>query len=120
MTEYYTLPQLYTFHNFDRCITMTQSHPKEADYCVVETEIVPNETSTVWKTILKYSNDTKRHFRHDKLEFGLCRSVCGQLLEKYERFYLEDNLYVGRGESSVSVFLSMINKRLKKFCSCSM
>lgn len=92
MTEYYQLPQLYVYHDYDRCM-VSSSDSVDATYCIVETVIQPNDSSSIWNLIVKYNN-TKRHFRHEKLQYGLCRSVCSKLLENYERFYLEDNLYL--------------------------
>lgn len=103
MTEYYQLPQLYVYHDYDRCLSSpTPSNGLSANYCIVETVIEPNKSSSIWNLIVKY-NSTKRHFRHDKVQFGLCHSVCLKILEKYERFYLEDNLYLKKSGDQDSV-----------------
>ncbi|XP_063697874.1 nose resistant to fluoxetine protein 6-like [Culicoides brevitarsis] len=92
MTEYYQLPPLYVYHDFDKCMALSPPSD-DAKYCIVETVIQPNLSSSVWNLIVKY-NDTKRHFRHDKIQHGLCRDTCTKLLEQYARWYQEDNLYL--------------------------
>lgn len=91
-TEYYSMPPIYNFHNYDECM---EKYSGEALYCVVDTILQPNLSSNIWKTILKY-NDTKRHFRHDHLQYGLCFQECNKSLARYARFYLEDNFYTGK------------------------
>ncbi|XP_038121399.1 nose resistant to fluoxetine protein 6 [Culex quinquefasciatus] len=81
MTEYYKLPKLYLYDDYDRCL---QEFPSEAIYCLVDTEIKPNSTATIWPLIEKFSNDSKRSFRHDRLQRGLCMARCHAILDRFD------------------------------------
>ncbi|XP_053686956.1 nose resistant to fluoxetine protein 6-like [Sabethes cyaneus] len=82
MTEYYKLPSLYKYDDFDRCL---QEFDTPAVYCLVDTTIKPNSTALIWPLIEKYSNDTKRSFRHDRLQRGICMNWCKKLMDRYDR-----------------------------------
>ncbi|XP_055629971.1 nose resistant to fluoxetine protein 6-like [Toxorhynchites rutilus septentrionalis] len=82
MTEYYMLPKLYKYDDFDRCLHEFDS---KAVYCLIDTTIKPNTTATIWPLIQKYSNDTKRSFRHDRIQRGFCMNWCKKIMEKYDR-----------------------------------
>ena len=77
MTEYYGMPKLFIYDEFDRCLT---EHDENAVYCIVDTVIKPNNSATIWPIIEKYTNDTKRHFRHDRVQRGICMNRCEKLI----------------------------------------
>ncbi|XP_058833864.1 nose resistant to fluoxetine protein 6-like [Topomyia yanbarensis] len=82
MTEYYTIPNMYKYDDYDRCM---QEFDVKAVFCLVDTTIKPNTTATIWPLIQKFSNDSKRSFRHDRLQRGLCMNWCSKLMAKYDR-----------------------------------
>ncbi|XP_065086708.1 nose resistant to fluoxetine protein 6-like [Ochlerotatus camptorhynchus] len=91
MTEYYKLPKLYKYDDYDRCMLEFDA---KAVYCLIDTVIKPNTTAAVWPLIEKFSNDTKRSFRHDRIQRGLCMNWCEKIMDKYDyetqmKYYLE-------------------------------
>ncbi|XP_029725442.2 nose resistant to fluoxetine protein 6-like [Aedes albopictus] len=91
MTEYYKLPKLYKYDDFDRCL---QEYDTKAVYCIIDTHIKPNISATIWPLIEKFSNDTKRSFRHDRIQRGLCMNLCEKIMGKYDyetkmKYYLK-------------------------------
>ncbi|XP_001661710.2 nose resistant to fluoxetine protein 6 [Aedes aegypti] len=91
MTEYYKLPKLYKYDDFDRCL---QEFDAKAVYCIIDTHIKPNTSAAIWPLIEKFSNDTKRSFRHDRIQRGLCMNLCEKIMEKYDyetqmKYYLK-------------------------------
>ncbi|KAL1399496.1 hypothetical protein pipiens_008163 [Culex pipiens pipiens] len=99
VTEYYKLPKLYLYDDYDRCL---QEFPSEAIYCLVDTEIKPNSTATIWPLIEKFSNDSKRSFRHDRLQRGLCMARCHAILDRFDH-RTQMKYYLGHWNQSSEV-----------------
>uniref|UniRef100_A0A182MS93 Acyltransferase 3 domain-containing protein n=1 Tax=Anopheles culicifacies TaxID=139723 RepID=A0A182MS93_9DIPT len=76
------MPPLYLYDDYDRCL---EEFPVRATYCLVDSWIVPNDSIPLWSVIEQFSTDTKRSFRHDRLQRGLCMSRCHQLMSKFDR-----------------------------------
>ncbi|XP_063697878.1 nose resistant to fluoxetine protein 6-like [Culicoides brevitarsis] len=62
-------------------------------WCATYSIIKPNRSNEVWNIIEKYSNDTKRHYRHDLLQTGVCIKWCLDKLKNYDNETLK-SLYV--------------------------
>uniref|UniRef100_A0A182JNH5 Uncharacterized protein n=1 Tax=Anopheles christyi TaxID=43041 RepID=A0A182JNH5_9DIPT len=75
------MPPLYLYDDYDRCL---EEFPVRATYCLVDSWIVPNDTNPLWSVIEQFSTDTKRTFRHDRLQRGLCMNRCHQLLTRFD------------------------------------
>ncbi|XP_037888711.1 nose resistant to fluoxetine protein 6-like [Glossina fuscipes] len=89
------MPPIYQFDDYDKCLSINPSA-----YCVVYAEIEPNHSSQLWNQIDIYSKDINRHFRHDRLHFGVCVERCKSLLESltvFERQQLYDRR-IGKNE----------------------
>uniref|UniRef100_A0A336KT86 CSON015541 protein n=1 Tax=Culicoides sonorensis TaxID=179676 RepID=A0A336KT86_CULSO len=86
MTEYFKMPPLVNGDNFDKCLE--GSHDLRV-FCAVTTFIKPDKSNFVWNIIEKYSNDTKRNYRHDIVRSGLCISRCEEELKNLDESYLE-------------------------------
>ncbi|XP_052893013.1 nose resistant to fluoxetine protein 6-like [Anopheles moucheti] len=82
ITAYYQMPPLYLYDDYDRCL---EEFPVRATYCLVDSWIVPNDTIPLWSVIEQFSSDTKRSFRHDRLQRGLCMNRCHLLMSKFDR-----------------------------------
>uniref|UniRef100_A0A182NJB8 Acyltransferase 3 domain-containing protein n=1 Tax=Anopheles dirus TaxID=7168 RepID=A0A182NJB8_9DIPT len=76
------MPPLYLYDDYDRCL---EEFPFGATYCLVDSWIVPNDTIPLWSVIEQFSADTKRSFRHDRIQRGLCMNRCRQLMGKFDR-----------------------------------
>lgn len=48
VTEYYKLPKLYKYDDFDRCL---QEFDAKAVYCIIDTHIKPNTSAAIWPLI---------------------------------------------------------------------
>lgn len=72
------MPAVYRFDDYEECMGLDQ---EKALYCVVNTYIKPDE-SELYGLIKNFSMNTKQHFRHDKLQRGLCMRSCEKTLEK--------------------------------------
>ncbi|XP_062550046.1 nose resistant to fluoxetine protein 6-like isoform X2 [Armigeres subalbatus] len=115
VTEYYMLPQLYKYDDYDRCL---QQLDTKAVYCIVDTTIKPNASATIWPLIEKYSNDTKRSFRHDRIQRGLCMSGCQQIMGKYDhetqmKYYLKPFNQTSEITFDRNTFRSALDWRIK-------
>ncbi|XP_034114966.2 nose resistant to fluoxetine protein 6 [Drosophila albomicans] len=74
MTQYYEMPQLYDFDDYDRCL---QEFPGTvATYCFVRADIEPDSSSAAWRAIEEISKYNRHHFNHRHLYFGLCVHKC--------------------------------------------
>ncbi|XP_052873708.1 nose resistant to fluoxetine protein 6-like [Anopheles cruzii] len=82
VTAYYQMPPLYLYDDYDRCL---EEFPVRSVYCLVDSWVAPNDTIAGWSVIRHFSGDTKRSFRHDRLQRGLCMNRCAQLMAKYDR-----------------------------------
>lgn len=88
VSSFYRMPPIYQFDDYDKCLSVNPS-----TYCIVYAEIEPNHFSQLWNQIDIYSKDINRHFRHDRLHFGVCIERCKILLESltvFERQQLYD------------------------------
>uniref|UniRef100_A0A182UXI0 Acyltransferase 3 domain-containing protein n=1 Tax=Anopheles merus TaxID=30066 RepID=A0A182UXI0_ANOME len=75
------MPPLYLYDDYDRCL---DEFPERATYCLVDSWIVPNDSAPLWSVIVQFSADSKRSFRHDRLQRGLCMNRCHQLLARFD------------------------------------
>lgn len=80
------MPQLNRVDQFHKCMYETENL---AVYCVVRTAIKPDTNSSYWQQIESFSNDTKRHYRHDILTTGLCLTRCDTELKSLNSSFLE-------------------------------
>lgn len=64
------MPPLYKFDNFHECSVSGNL------YCVVNSVIKPDYSSSLYNHILEFSKETKVHLRHDNLQRGLCMKDC--------------------------------------------
>ncbi|XP_035910418.1 nose resistant to fluoxetine protein 6-like [Anopheles stephensi] len=85
LDEYYRMPKIYDYDDYDRCVAEAPQAPAEdVVYCVARTIIKPDQESSLWRLIEHFSNDTKRHFRHDHLDRGFCIERCRQLVQSLD------------------------------------
>ncbi|XP_055604206.1 O-acyltransferase like protein-like, partial [Uranotaenia lowii] len=84
MTEYYQMPPLHQFENYDHCL---RSQPG-ATYCTVKSIIRPNEQSELWKIIEKYSQ-YQYQYDHNVLLRGVCVPECEKLISSMNGDQLE-------------------------------
>jgi hypothetical protein len=68
--DYYRMPDLYKFDNFAQCSA------DDSLYCVANSFIKPDESSSLYNQIKEFSSHRKIHLRHDKLQRGLCIKNC--------------------------------------------
>uniref|UniRef100_A0A1S4GUU3 Acyl_transf_3 domain-containing protein n=1 Tax=Anopheles gambiae TaxID=7165 RepID=A0A1S4GUU3_ANOGA len=96
LDEYYRMPKIYEYDDYDRCVAQAPlALADDAVYCVARTVIKPDQESSLWRLIETFSNDTKRHFRHDHLDRGFCIERCRQLVQSLDG-QTADALYVGK------------------------
>lgn len=82
VTQYYEMPQLYDFDDYDRCLQEFGASDDTATYCFVRAEVQPNGTTAAWRAIQEISKYDRHHFDHRQLYFGLCVHKCeAQLAE---------------------------------------
>jgi len=79
--EYYKLPDLYHFGDYQKCIGSSTDSSSPA-YCIVNSFIKPDNESELYNHIREFSKRTKQHYRHDKLERGICLADCAKLVEE--------------------------------------
>uniref|UniRef100_A0A182FHE2 Acyltransferase 3 domain-containing protein n=1 Tax=Anopheles albimanus TaxID=7167 RepID=A0A182FHE2_ANOAL len=91
------MPPLYLYDDYDRCL-----EKPGAIYCLVDGWIVPNASNARWTVIRQFSADTKRSFRHDRLQRGLCMDRCHQLLGRFDH-RTQMKYFLGRFEPSGDV-----------------
>lgn len=89
VTEYYAMPPQYYGHDYTPCMI----EGDDALWCATYSIIKPNRSNPVWNLIEKYSNDTKRQFRHDLLQRGVCINWCLNKLKHLDNETLA-SLYV--------------------------
>lgn len=80
------MPPIGRVEEFHKCMYSTENL---AVYCIVRTAIKPDSSSDLWRQIEIFSNDTKRHFRHDILQAGLCLNNCEAQLKTLNASVLE-------------------------------
>ncbi|XP_058123502.1 nose resistant to fluoxetine protein 6-like [Anopheles ziemanni] len=86
LDEYYLMPQIYDYDDYDRCVAGAE----DAVYCVARSVIKPDQDSSLWRLIEHITNDTRRNFRHDHLDRGFCVDRCRQLVDSLDRETAED------------------------------
>lgn len=92
----YDAPPLYNYHDYDWCFRQNNN---ETIFCIVEAQVQPNISSTVWQVISSF-NKPKQQFRHDHLQYGLCKSECLNIFSNYYEKNLDNILYEGKLISS--------------------
>ncbi|XP_055708626.1 nose resistant to fluoxetine protein 6-like isoform X1 [Phlebotomus papatasi] len=80
MSEYYKMPKLYLMDDYDRCLDEYNA----STYCIASSIIKPNATSALWEYIEKFSSNKKKHFRHDRLQRGICINLCQELMDHFD------------------------------------
>ena len=79
-------------------------------YCVVNSFIKPKNTSYLYNQIKEFSNQTKIHLRHDKLQRGLCINKCELKLQM--KGNLSENYFVKKFPMDSKVSLLIVNTNL--------
>ena len=68
------MPDMFVFDDFDKC--MAESDHLSSSYCVVNSYLKPDQSSKLYNYIHEFSKKEKQHFRHDKLQRGICVKDC--------------------------------------------
>lgn len=76
------MPKIFRFDDYDLCMGLYNT---KALYCVVNTFIKPDPKSELYEYIKNYSSNKKQHFRHDKLQRGLCVNGCKKVISQMEK-----------------------------------
>lgn len=71
------MPAQYKMDDYTKCMIESD----ESLWCATYSIIKPNRSNPVWNIIERYSNDTKRHFRHDLLQTGMIHEFILSFLE---------------------------------------
>lgn len=79
------MPPQYSGHDYVRCMI----EGDDALWCTAWNIIKPNRSNPIWNVIERYSNDTKRHFRHDLVQSSTCINWCKKELEGLDEEYLK-------------------------------
>ena len=107
--EYFKMPKLFHYDDYDQCLGL---YDNEAFYCVVNTFIKPDEKSELSKFITEFSSNKKQHFRHDKLQRGLCLNGCKDVIDKMgkgsEKYLVEKFPF----DSKVRIFNEWKNEKV--------
>ncbi|CAO1317393.1 unnamed protein product [Diamesa serratosioi] len=81
-TEYYNMPDLYELDDYEKCLGLQiSSESNGALYCLVNTQMKSDNSSELYNYIHDFSMKTKQHFRHDKLQRGICINKCKMIVE---------------------------------------
>ncbi|XP_037044343.1 nose resistant to fluoxetine protein 6-like [Bradysia coprophila] len=83
MTEYYKMPPIFELEDYDLCMEEFPNHKNI--YCYTRTQIKPNEKSELWLYMQSFSSNVKRHFRHDRLNRGICMNWCIPKVKSFAR-----------------------------------
>ena len=87
------MPDLFQFDDYQKCLgrNIDQSH---TPYCIVNTYVKPDYTSELYNYINEFSMREKQHFRHDKLQRGICMEQClktiANLGDEAENYYVTE------------------------------
>jgi hypothetical protein len=104
------MPKLSIYDDYDRCF----NQQKVSVYCVVDVKIRPNVTLALWRYIevmpldmnlldsllnfhkfQMFSSDKKHHFRHDRLQRGICMDRCRSFVPDFDiKIYQNDSTKV--------------------------
>ncbi|XP_073819270.1 nose resistant to fluoxetine protein 6 [Musca autumnalis] len=107
MTQYYKMPPLYDFDNYDRCLQ--EFTDDQSMYCFVRADVLPEPQAEAWQAIENISKYYKHHLNHSHLYFGMCLKWCQSQMNLLRKEDARD-LYVGILESN-----SKFNTYLKLF-----
>lgn len=111
VTEYYKMPLLHRTEDIDRCLFSTEDYNV---LCIVFTIIKPDNTSELWNQIEVFSDDVKRHYRHDFIHAGMCLKTCEQQLSELtelerDRLFVEEFPWkIGRKVHLTCLFYSEV------------
>lgn len=83
VTQYYQMPDLFQFDDYQKCMAEAPDEITPA-YCIVNTFIKPDRSSQLYSFIHEFSGKEKQHFRHDKLQRGVCVEKCLKLIEELD------------------------------------
>lgn len=75
------MPDLFQFDDYQKCMAEASDGITPA-YCIVNTFIKPDRSSQLYNLINNFSSKEKQHFRHDKLQRGICVKSCLKLIEE--------------------------------------
>ena len=82
VAEYYKMPDLHQIDNYEKCFGLkNDSELNEALYCLVNTQLKSDNNSELYSYIHEFSMNKKQHFRHDKLQRGICVNKCKMMVE---------------------------------------
>ena len=71
------MPPQYSGDDYITCMIESD----DALWCTNWNIIKPNRSNPIWNIIEKYSNDSKRHYRHDLVQSGICINWCKNKLK---------------------------------------
>lgn len=85
------MPPMYNFDDYEQCLVKSDDF---GIFCIVHAVIKPDNESSLYKQVIEFSNDTKKHFNHDLLYYGYCLDKCEESLkhlseEEREELYVE-------------------------------
>lgn len=101
----FNLPTLNLYDNFHGCLG---KYPG-GDYCVVDTMIKPDYDSNLYKEIIEYNKDVKKHFRRDMLTRGLCIEKCRKIIEEIGA--QSENYLINEFSRNVTVSVRIFNMK---------
>ena len=81
VTEYFQMPEIYLYDDYEKCIALTVDRSAPV-FCVVNTFLKSDFKSELYNYINEFSKIEKQHARHDKLQRGICVKDCLSLIEK--------------------------------------
>ncbi|XP_053686957.1 nose resistant to fluoxetine protein 6-like [Sabethes cyaneus] len=76
MSEYWQMPPLFMYESFEGCL---RSNP-EGVFCIVKSVLKPNNHSSLWRTVEKYSKYPYQ-YQHSVLTRGICLQQCEDLVK---------------------------------------
>lgn len=86
------MPDLFIFDDYEQCMSLEEDRSTAA-YCVVNAFIKPDDSSILYNYIDEFSKREKQHFRHDKVQRGICVQKCLRLIndlgDSSETFHIE-------------------------------
>uniref|UniRef100_A0A1I8MIA6 Acyltransferase 3 domain-containing protein n=1 Tax=Musca domestica TaxID=7370 RepID=A0A1I8MIA6_MUSDO len=106
MTQYYKMPPLYDFDNYDRCLQ--EFNDDQSMYCFVRADVLPEPKAEAWQVIESTSKYYKHHFNHAHLYFGVCVEWCRWQIDKLPKDVAE-SLYIGilKNNTKVNTYLKL-------------
>lgn len=89
------MPDLYQMDDYEKCLGLQNDfESNEALYCLVNTQLKPDNNSELYRYIHEFSMNKKQHFRHDKLQRGICVTKCKKIVdalgEEAEEYTVDD------------------------------